>query len=133
MQAHRKASILPAALLLLIAGAIMASERMIEPERGAELACAGALVIDVRSAREVAESGIVAGALNIPHENVEEIRAAVGPDMARPVVVYCRTGRRSGLVKDALEAAGYSGVVNAGGYKDITAQLDADARGCGLR
>lgn len=125
MKSKQAQFILLPSLLLLMTGITIATERVIEPDRGAELARSGALVIDVRSAQEIAETGVVDGALHIPHEDIDEIRAAVGPDKNRPVVVYCRTGRRSGLVQAALEAEGYTGVINGGGFRELDTALSA--------
>jgi phage shock protein E len=37
----------------------------------------------------------------------------------REVVLYCRSGRRSGMALEALREAGYDKVYNAGGYSDL--------------
>lgn len=77
----------------------------------------GALLLDVRSAREFA-SGHVEGALLIPHDEVagriDEIAALLGGDRSKPVVVYCRSGNRTKTAKSALEQAGFTQVVDLG-------------------
>ncbi len=75
----------------------------------------GALVIDVRTEEEF-KAGHLDGALNIPHERTDALVEAIGEDKGRSVVVYCRTGRRSGLALDGLLARGYTNVVNGGGF-----------------
>ena len=40
----------------------------------------------------------------------------------KPVVVYCKSGGRAGKAKQALEAAGFTRVVNGGGYRKLAAQ-----------
>lgn len=77
-----------------------------------------AMVIDVRTAAEF-DAGHLAGALHIPYEQVDALVAAIGPDQSRSVVLYCRTGRRSGIALQSLMQAGYTNVVNAGGYRDL--------------
>lgn len=79
---------------------------------------AGALVVDVRTAGEFA-GGHLDGALNIPYEETGRIAAAISTNRAAPVVVYCRTGRRSGIAQRALGALGYTNVVNGGGLQDL--------------
>ncbi len=75
----------------------------------------GALVIDVRTPEEFS-SGHLDDALNIVHDQTEALVQAIGGDKGRSVVLYCRTGRRSGLAKDALLGMGYTNVFNGGGF-----------------
>ncbi len=69
-------------------------------------------VIDVRESFEY-EEGHYEGALNIPlgqiPNNIEKIRAMRGP-----VVVYCRSGNRSGMAQQLLKQAGIQEVYNGG-------------------
>ena len=62
------------------------------------------LVVDVRSPEEFA-AGHVPGALNLPHDRNE-------PELKewkqKPVVIYCRSGRRSAMAAATLEKAGFS-------------------------
>ena len=61
-------------------------------------------VLDVRSPEEFA-AGHVPGAVNIPHDQVASRLAEIPKD--KEVVLYCRSGRRSGLAAETLEANGY--------------------------
>jgi rhodanese-related sulfurtransferase len=72
------------------------------------LAGSGAKVIDVRSPEEFA-SGHVPGAVNIPYEVIGKRLSEIGPTTT-PVVLYCRSGRRSGIAADVLGGAGYKKV-----------------------
>ena len=78
----------------------------------------GALVIDVRTTEEF-EQGHVEGALNIPYQEIDKLMSAIGTDKTRPVVVYCRSGNRSGKAKVVLETKGYTNVFNATGYEAL--------------
>ena len=69
------------------------------------LVASGAKVVDVRTPQEFA-SGHVPGAINIPYEEVGKRIAEIGPPSTQ-VVLYCRTGRRSGIAADALKKAGF--------------------------
>jgi rhodanese-related sulfurtransferase len=69
------------------------------------LVASGAKVVDVRTAQEFA-SGHVPGAINIPYEEVGKRTAEIGPP-STPVVLYCRSGRRSAIAADSLKKAGY--------------------------
>jgi phage shock protein E len=75
----------------------------------------GALLIDVRTMEEFAQ-GHVDGALNIPYQETDKLMSAIGTDKTRPVVVYCRSGNRSGKAKIVLETKGYTNIFNATGY-----------------
>lgn len=76
---------------------------------------AGALILDVRSAREFA-SGHLPGALNVPHtkvrERLDEIREAAA---GRPVRVHCLSGFRSYLAHRVLTQAGFDSANLSGG------------------
>ena len=80
----------------------------------------GAAVIDVRTAEEFAE-GHVDRAINIPVEDLaarmSDVSKLAGKD--QPIVVYCASGHRAGKAQRALTAAGYSKVVNGGGFDDL--------------
>jgi rhodanese-related sulfurtransferase len=70
------------------------------------LAAGGARVVDVRTPQEFA-SGHVPGAINIPYEEIGKRASEIGPP-STPVVIYCRTGRRSAIAVEALQKAGFS-------------------------
>jgi phage shock protein E len=73
---------------------------------------AGALVIDARSPEEYRESHYPK-AINIPHTELNKHRSLIGDNLDRAIIVYCRSGRRAGLLRDALMAAGFRNVHNA--------------------
>jgi phage shock protein E len=77
-----------------------------------ELVAKGALLLDVRTPGEFQERHLE-GAVNIPVQELDRRLAEVGAK-DRPVVVYCRSGARSGRAKGMLEAAGFRKVVNLG-------------------
>ena len=75
-----------------------------------------AALIDVRSEDEFA-AGHIPGAVNIPLERIDET-AARYPERMRPLFLYCRSGRRSGLAESRLREMGYINAVNIGGIID---------------
>ena len=99
-----------------------AAKPVTDPATARRLLGEGAVVLDVRSPEEFAD-GHVERAVNVPVQDVgtrlAEIEQLVGGDRARPVVVYCGSGARSAKAKATLEAAGFTAVVNGGGYKDL--------------
>ncbi|HLD66628.1 MAG TPA: rhodanese-like domain-containing protein [Pseudomonas sp.] len=81
-----------------------------------------ALLIDVRTLDEFAE-GALPGAQRIGHEQIAEQIGGLTLDKDRPIVLYCRSGRRSDIAQDRLIQLGYRQVINAGGYDDLKAAL----------
>ena len=77
----------------------------------------GAHWIDVRTADEF-NAGHVDGAVNIPYGDISERIAEVTENRDELIYLYCRSGRRSGIAKDTLDQAGFSNVVNLGGFED---------------
>ncbi len=102
---HRCLSVLAA---LLVAAVAVASESALTPTELARWQSEhkAPLVIDVRSEAEFRE-GHIPGAVNIPHDQIATRIASTGirPDQA--FVLYCRSGRRVGIARQALEQAGY--------------------------
>src|SRR5947209_6184507 len=64
----------------------------------------GAQLIDVRTDVEFT-AGHIPGARHVPLADVQ--REAAGLDQAKPVVLYCRSGNRSGPAADAFVASGW--------------------------
>jgi rhodanese-related sulfurtransferase len=72
------------------------------------LVAAGVTVVDVRTPEEFA-SGHVPGAVNIPHDQMAARHGEIGPP-ATPVLLYCRSGRRSGIAAGTLAEQGFTAV-----------------------
>jgi rhodanese-related sulfurtransferase len=96
----------------------------ITPAEAQEKIAAGALVVDVRDAPEVEQSGKVAGALHVPRGMLEFRADADSPyydnsfAKDRPVVLYCAAGARAAMAGQVLREMGYEQVYNMGGFKD---------------
>ncbi|MGZ6777595.1 MAG: rhodanese-like domain-containing protein [Mycobacterium sp.] len=96
----------------------------ISPDEARHKIDAGALVVDVRDAAEVEQSGKVAGAVHIPRGMVEFRADPETPyyDQSfakdRPVILYCASGGRAALSGQALKEMGYEEVYNLGGFND---------------
>jgi phage shock protein E len=67
--------------------------------------------LDVRSAEEF-DQGHVSTALNIPYEEVPARIFEVTDDKDAVLYLYCRSGRRAGIAKQALEEMGFAQVIN---------------------
>lgn len=72
----------------------------------------GARLLDVRSAAEFA-AGHLPGAVNVPVQELEQRLGELGRD-GRAIVVYCRSGVRSGRAARLLRNAGYAAVHDLG-------------------
>ncbi len=86
--------------------------------RAWQMIAAGALVVDVRTPQEYA-SGHIQGALNIPYDQIADRLNELGEKKDRPIVLYCRSGRRAGIALATLRRLGYTNVLNAGGLRDL--------------
>ena len=80
----------------------------------------GALLIDSRTAQEFAIGHII-GAINIPFDVSVKKFTALNVAKDRKVVLYCRSGNRSGKAIKRLKKAGYLNLHNGGGFKDLSA------------
>lgn len=111
--------VLLAVILLSACGA----RKDISAERARELIDQGAILIDVRSQEEF-QAGHIENALHIPHEQITLHLDQIGNDKHRPIVLYCKSGRRAGIAREALRERGYMQVYNAGGLSDLSTLKD---------
>ncbi|WP_394204060.1 rhodanese-like domain-containing protein [Shewanella waksmanii] len=102
--------------LCLIATNAVAQDK--DPAHAWKMIDAGALVVDVRTAEEFA-AGHLDNAINIPFEQITAEFSNQAIDKQRAVVVYCRSGRRSGIAHQALADAGYTNTYNGGGLVQL--------------
>ncbi len=85
-----------------------------------EIVNKGAFLVDVREPAEFAE-GSVKGAVNIP---LGTVSAQIGKFKGREnIVVFCRSGNRSGQAKSILEQNGITNVINGGTWQDVSKYL----------
>ena len=95
----------------------------ITPAQAAQLVADGkAVLVDVREPAEWLESGVAAPAVLLPKSEFDGGRVGEWKDFLakvgdKEIITYCRSGKRSGLVAEALEKEGHK-VANAGGFKD---------------
>ena len=76
-----------------------------------------ASLVDVRTPEEYGQ-GHYPGAVNIPLNEVPQ-RIEEFKDMQKPVVLYCRSGNRSGMAVSILKQNGLTDVYNGGGLSDL--------------
>ena len=73
-----------------------------------------AILLDVRTPQENQEARL-ANSILLPVDKVEEHIARTLPDKNKPVVIYCRTGRRSAFAMSIMEKMGYTNLMNMTG------------------
>lgn len=107
---------LTAIVFLLLTAGLGAQARIDEPALKALLAKDKTVVVlDVRTAEEFA-SGHLALAKLLPFDAIDAKAAAQFiPSKKTPVVVYCRSGRRSALAAQTLKDLGYTTIWDFGG------------------
>ena len=108
---------------------IVAEARAMVPAIGQQDAAAmmgadNVLVVDVRDRGEVAETGMVEGAINVSRGMLEfhadpatpYYNAAFAKD--KTIILYCASGGRAALCGRALMELGYTDVRNLGAFED---------------
>ncbi len=76
----------------------------------------GALLVDVRTPQEFAD-GSVRGAINIPLDQVNNQSAKFQGH--KNIILFCRSGNRSGQAKSILEQKGIANVYNGGTWRQV--------------
>lgn len=115
--------------LLCLAACSAPPERGTPPEPPAAPAAAAGqtapaaevLYVDVRTPEEFA-AGHVAGAVNIPHDQMSARWRELEAHRDRPVVLYCRSGRRSGVALDVLREHGFRDLRNGVSLERLAAE-----------
>jgi len=114
-----KVKTMSTATILAVAAAVLLVVMLVLPRIGTagsseahQLVAAGALLVDVRTPQEYA-TGHLEGAINIPVQELEHRTAELG-EPSRPVVLYCRSGARSGSAQRLLRERGFTAAYNLG-------------------
>ncbi len=88
----------------------------------ANIVKSGAYLVDVRTPEEF-QAGHVKGSVNIPldkiPQNLEQFKGK------SHIVVFCRSGNRSGQAKAFLNQNGFKNVINGGTWEEINAILNS--------
>ena len=77
----------------------------------------GAFLVDVRTPGEFA-GGHVKGSVNIPLDSLQT-QISKFKDK-KHIIVFCRSGNRSGMAKNILEQNGFKNVVNGGTWDRVS-------------
>jgi len=103
-----------------------AAAQAVDAQEARRLVAEGVKVVDVRTPREFA-GGHVPGAVNIPHDEIEKRLEEIGPPSTR-VLLYCQSGRRSGIAAEKLQEKGYTQLYDMQRYDLWTASEAAPAK-----
>ncbi len=79
--------------------------------------------IDVRTAEEYG-AGHAVGAQLLPLDQLEAKIGDVVVDKAAKIIVYCRSGNRSGQAQRLLNDLGYNNVCDAGGIINYSGEIE---------
>lgn len=119
-----KLSFLLFAAVAFAVTALAAEVPKVSPTEAATLVRQGAVLIDVREPAEWKQTGVAEPAVLLEKSDFDGAKTVWTPFLEKtgkdkPLIVYCRSGRRSAIVAEALAAQGYK-VFNAGGLIDWT-------------
>jgi phage shock protein E len=124
-----------ALLVTLLAGVSRAAEQGSKGGDGARVAGVAPGVVDGATARKLVASGIkvvdvrtpaefstghVPGAINIPYDEMAKRHPEVG-EPATPVLLYCKTGRRSEAAARTLRDKGFTTIYDMQAYESWVA------------
>jgi phage shock protein E len=116
MKPHSTSTHLFISITLIMLGSIL---NLFGQTSGTDLQTAvkqGAFLVDVRTPAEFSQ-GHVKGSVNIPLDRLSiQLDRFKGKET---IVVFCRSGARSGQAKSILQQNGFANVVNGGGWQNV--------------
>jgi rhodanese-related sulfurtransferase len=110
----------------LLADANSTVPKLSPAEAAKKMQSADVLIVDVRDAAEVQQTGRIKGAVNVSR-GMLEFRADPESQYHNPafqkdrtILLHCASGGRSALAGKTLQDMGYTAVFNIGGFKDLS-------------
>lgn len=112
------------AALFVTCAAFAAEVKKVAPKDAAKLVAEGkAVLVDCREPAEWEASGVAAPAVLLPKSDFDgdqkQWKEFLAKNSGKQILVYCRSGARSGAVASALAQKGVT-AANVGGIKDWT-------------
>ena len=110
-------------ILLLFSGFSHANIQQIEPQVLLKLTQnqQAPFILDVRSQEEF-QQGHIKGAINIPYDQIANNSALLTDYKNKPIVVYCRSGRRASVAEHILLEKGFMQLVDLKGHINLWQQ-----------
>ncbi len=110
-------------LITFIALALMLSVSTFATEnKSTKNSAKNTVVIDVRTAQEF-NAGHIKESMHIPYDIITQKITQEVPSKDTQIILYCRSGRRSGIAERALKDMGYKNVENYGSMEDAKNKL----------
>ncbi|MBS1572759.1 MAG: rhodanese-like domain-containing protein [Bacteroidetes bacterium] len=81
-------------------------------------------LVDVREPMELEMDGEFDNAINIPLGEIEERKEEI-LSLENPVVLFCKSGNRSGRALEFLEANGLKNGYNGGGFAHLKSVIES--------
>ncbi len=81
-------------------------------------------LIDVREPIELEMDGEIDGAENIPLGEIEDRKEEI-LSIEKSVIIFCRSGNRSGKALGFLNSQGMKNGFNGGGYAELNEKLES--------
>lgn len=107
-------------IVFLMSGILYACNQSNKDSVLPKLIAEGAILVDVRSGEEFAE-GSVPGAINIPLDsllcNIDTLNTG------KHIIVFCRSGNRSGIALEMLRENNITDVTNGGSWQNVASAL----------
>lgn len=110
------------ALFLMLASVAFCNVAKISPKEASQLVADGkAILIDVREPKEWAQTGVASPAHLLSKSDFDGEQKEWKPFLSsvgeKQLILYCHSGRRAGVIAEALNRLGYK-ASNAGGLAD---------------
>lgn len=81
------------------------------------------VLLDVRTLQEY-EKGHLEGSILIPYDRISKEIGTVVKDKSQKIHLYCRSGRRSKIAKQALQEMGYRNILDLGSMENASKVLN---------
>lgn len=81
------------------------------------------IILDVREQDEF-DAGHIPGAILLPYTEIENKAEEMLHNKDKQILVYCRSGRRSKIVAEALVKLGYTNIKEFGGIIDWPYEIE---------
>ncbi len=111
-------------LPLILFYAFGMNEESLTPEKTLEMMILDEddiVIIDVRTKMEY-EEGHIPGSLNMPYNEIDKLIKDISKDSQ--LVLYCRSGRRSGIANEVLTDLGYKNILDYKRFSDWAGEVE---------
>lgn len=109
-------------VMMVIVGCASSKDERVEPmkidaEEAKSMMTDEVLIVDVRTKEEY-DQGYIPDAILLPLNDISDGELTLLPDKDQTILLYCRSGNRSGQAANILADEGYTAIYDFGGIKD---------------